>query len=266
LGTPPFEIPTGVNANTGIVDTMRLMAQKELSQYPHIAPLVVNKGRFERLIKQGRACHAGAIRKEQREKFMYFSVAFSVISPFSIITTKETQQTLLGGATSFYLKDLLDMSGISIVLPSRTLGPIADPILARHGAKPNISYRMGVTAGGELFSMLVKGRADFTIAYPHEKFYWSKNNDKFHELAVIEIIEIRDETLKGRIACSKNSWGKQVIENLNAFIAKDRKNDSFHESLYSNWVPQDALEDILTRHKEELLKETWSNTSLIYQP
>jgi len=255
---PPFEIIDGPDAGTGIADQMRSFSQAGLANYEHQVPTVVNQARLERLFKEGLSCHSAIIPSKSGDPFFYHSIPYALAYPFVFVTTKEKQKTLFNNATSMSLEHALKNLNAMLTVQSRTLGPVIDGIIEKNKGSKNLAVRMSIINAGKTFEMLLKGRADYVIAYNSEAVYWGKNG-KIDQLAFMDIKELKGQFVRGSVGCSKSLKGREVIKQLNAYFAKNRNDQAYIKRAFLDWIPEQYHQEFLAQYQKNVLTDNSSN-------
>ncbi|MGB1237133.1 MAG: TIGR02285 family protein [Pseudomonadales bacterium] len=255
---PPYEIVTGPYKGQGAADGLRQRLMTLLPEYAHSEPVLVNGERMHRLLKKQNVCHTALIRSPEFEQSMYLSIAVIMANTHVIITNKEHYDTLIAQGASASVQQLLQQTPLKLGHLSRSLGPEVDAILASESGNPNIVDRRSAYTDQGLFKMLHKGRIDYFIELPSQGMYWNMlNPDK--QVYMIPISEMRERYIIGRVGCTKNPWGRKVIERVNQVMKEQRMDENYIRSLTFRWVPQSMREDFIEHYTRIIAADNWSN-------
>lgn len=231
---PPGIIKTGAHDGQGFVQKSLDLIIKELPEYQHEMPLTT-LARSLSDMKAGRfVCHPALFKTAEREKFMYFSQA-SMINPTSRIVAhdKKIEPLVRNGAVD--LAQLLQQANMTFALvKGRSYTQPIDDILAQYLNK-NVLFEMTSTDLEPLFKMVALGRIDVTIAYPFEVNYYIKNSPVTALALNVYAIAGMAQFSFGSVACPKNEWGKQIIEQVNTALKALKPKEEYKRAVTTWW-------------------------------
>jgi uncharacterized protein (TIGR02285 family) len=254
---PPYFIKDGVNQDKGYGDEITDILQAHLPDYTH-HQVTTNITRHFYKFKQGeKVCSAGLYRTPEREEFMYFSIPSFLTLPAVIVIKKENFPAF-GNRTSVQLSEILNnqklMFGFS---KDRSFGTTLDAILDQHKKKKNIVEISGPELSLNLFKMLIIGRLDGLIGLPEEELYQAEQMGIRDQLMTITIEENQQgyEGWYSSVGCSKNAWGKQIIDAINKILLEQRPTQPYRAA-YERWLDPNSIENYREIYTEVFLKTT----------
>lgn len=255
---PPYEIINGPFKGQGAADGLRKIVMEQLPQYQHRTPILVNDDRMMRLFEKENVCHTAIIRAPKYESSMYLSIGLIMANTHVIQTTRANYKRNFANQKSTSLDDLLNKTNLKFGRLSRSLGPEIDKVIAVNGDNKNIFLRSSFYTDQGLVKMLFKGRIDYFIDLPSQGMYWNALNPK-QQVHMIPIDEVEKKYVVGRVACTKNAWGKKVIEQVNQQMAERRLDPNYINSLVFRWIPEQMREDFISNYKQIIANDNWSN-------
>jgi len=204
----------------------------ELTRYRHQTQMM-NDTRMLKQFKSGkRVCNFGAEPGGDVAKVAYLSKPVAATVDLVIFTHKTTFEQI-GRPRELSINDLL----------SRPVGfpmePGNFPWLAAHAKHSNLTLVKTSNPSKSMFRMLDKGRISFAIDYLVEGQATQRSLGLDDQLSSILLSETKDLWV-GVIACSKTSWGKQVIEDINRVLPKVVSSKKY-SSIYERYLDSATL-------------------------
>ncbi|MGX5914715.1 ABC transporter substrate-binding protein [Aliidiomarina sp. Khilg15.8] len=249
---PPFHIVGGNYQGEGFCDALMDAVDEAMPQY-NSSQLVMPQTRiglqFERNQNQ---CFPCMIHRTNSDGATHvFTEPTHLYRPHGIITTAQnaTRMKILFG-DPVRLSSLLQRNDFTLGHPAGRAFGALQPILDAH--EGDDSYRLlrtGEYATTAILQMIKSGRIDYTIDYAslHEYNNRTSNGD----LVFVEIAETQNQYVYGAIGCTNNSWGQQVVRDINAAMADIHQNASFIQSLRL-WFPNYNDDDYLKLLEEKV--------------
>ncbi len=254
---PPFFIHNGELKGQGYEDLITNIIQEQLPRYEHDM-IVANIARHYYNFKHGeKVCTVGFFKNPEREEFAYYSIPSIFTLPIVLIIKKDDLEKL-GGKKIVNLNDVLKDENILFGLAKdRSYGEAVDQVIARHRSQKNIFVHAQQGLAQSLFKMLLFDRVDVLLGHPEEAMYMAEQlgaRDKIMTLTISENQKSFDGWLS-YVACSKNEWGKEVIENINRVLLEQRPTDRYRAA-YERWLDDSSLESYRKMYKEHFLTVT----------
>jgi len=257
VSMPPYFIQEGPEKQQGYGDVVSAILQEQLPEYEHLE-VVTNVTRHFHKFKQGeKVCSVGLYKTPEREAFMHFSIPSFLTLPPVLITTKNKLDDF-GGRSSIKLDDILRNKKFIIGLSKdRSYGVQIDAILDQHKNRENLIVYAGQELSANYFKMLLLNRLDGLIGLPDEAMYHAEKMGLRDQLATL-IIEENQQGFTGwlcAVGCSKNEWGRAVIDKINAILLEQRPT-SRYRGAYERWLDANSLARYRAVYQEIFLSTT----------
>ena len=241
----------------GYGDIITDIIQQGLIDYEHDT-ITTNITRHFYKFKQGeKVCSVGLYRTPEREEFMYFSMpSFLTLPPVLII--KKDGLSRFGNRTSVQLAEILGDKKLMVGMSKdRSYGTTTDDILKKHKGSNNILESTGQELSLNLFKMLLKGRLDGIIGLPEEALYQAEQLGIRDQLMTLTIEENQNgyEGWMSSVGCSKNAWGKAIIDKINEILLKQRPTERYRTA-YERWLDPNSIENYRRVYKDVFLETT----------
>ncbi len=226
LDWPPWMIIDGEDKGTGRFNYILETAQKNLTEYENVTERM-NWARFWHEVENNKnLCYTFGLKSGKREKIVYYSAPHTFVLPNAIIMKKETAQ-LLGNPESYSIIQLLEQDKLKgYAEKNRSFTNKVDSIMKDHEGGSSLT-RVSESAES-LVKMVIMGRIDYTIEYPIVATYYQKKNDALGSLVSIPITEM-DPFSYVYMNCTKNEWGRKVIEKWNAALEKIKPTEEYRK-------------------------------------
>jgi uncharacterized protein (TIGR02285 family) len=254
---PPFFIQGGALQNQGYGDVISGILQEHLTDYEHVE-VVTNITRHFYKFKQGeKVCSVGLYRTPEREEFMYFSVPSFLTLP-AVIVIKKDHLAKFGNQSMVSLDAVLSNREIMIgLVKDRSFGVTLDDTLARHRGQGNLVEFTGQELSVNLFKMLILDRLDGLIGLPEEALYQAEQMGIRDQLVTLTLSENQGnyDGWMSAVGCSKNAWGKEVIDRVNAILLQQRPAERYRAA-YERWLDPNSIELYRRVYAEVFLKTT----------
>jgi len=241
---PPYMIRGGEWAHQGIFDLTLNVLKDQLPQYQHVE-LEAPFPRINSEIKKGSHwCYNGTLKTTEREAYGYFSLPSSIFLPLRIIVRRDRLSQFTGKQS---LQGLLqNHQFVTSVMRDRSYSPTVDRLLAAYPPKENYSEQI------EAIGMLLAGRIDYMIELPLLAFDQARVMGRAGELVAIPMQEA-DEVVFNRVMCSKNEWGRQVVEQVNKVLIANRAKP-YYRAIVEKWHDPESVAEIRKIYDSVFLK------------
>lgn len=227
LNWPPWMIIEGKDQGTGRFDYLQKIVIENLPKYRHQKE-VMNWSRFWNEVEEGKnVCYVFGLKTGKRDDLVYFSAPISMVLPNAIVMRKE-DAVKLGNPNSYSLVQLLkDKKMRGVVEKTRSFTEDLDILLKEHEPGSNLQRIVGEPAS--LVKMVISGRADYTLEYPIVAAYEGKkeigNSDAITTIPIAEVAPFSYVYL----ACTKNEWGKKVVDRWNTALHRLKPTKEYRE-------------------------------------
>ena len=238
---PPFTILKNGKApgnpqelGDGAIDRMLLELIKRLPAYHHVFQLS-NVQRLQSAMAQGEnLCTAATIKTTGRLKYAYFTPAF-LGSPMALVVQQARKEALIGDENPASLAKVIAQHGEEGRLQYlRVYGPQVDAVIEKSQV---VIKRERAPAAGFLLRPLSQGLFGFTLEYPAAVEYARRQGRLTGPVLTFPIREAPDGVV-GYVACTRNAWGKHVIEDIDRAIRQASADPNYYDAM-AKWLPPD---------------------------
>lgn len=247
---PPLMILDGPEKGKGRYDNMLIDVQRVMSDYEH-ETLRMNLVRYWQLLREGKnMCNLLNLKNPQREKFAYYSIPVSIVIPNHIIM-RRWKMRLLGNPKSYSLVKLLkDKRFRGLLEKGRSYSETIDKILIKH--EKNSNMRRATLKTHNFIPMLLNDRIDYIIEYPYVTSWMEPIfSNKSGLLGSIAIEEL-DPYYYSYMVCTKNDWGKQVVQDFNNAMRTLMKTKKYREVMERWYFKDNEIRFIREKYNELL--------------
>ncbi|MDF2176832.1 TIGR02285 family protein [Aliiglaciecola sp. CAU 1673] len=237
---PPATFVRGPLKDQGYNDLSRQFIVKRLPHYKH---LLVEAG-YERIVlfmREHNACMVGLYKSPEREVDLVYSVPrMLVLSNGLIVRTRDLEHF------SPYMKDdSIDLFALSRdpaliggAADGRLYKGSIDQVIKQHRSDPNMLMRSGQDVFKGLLKMLDKGRIDYTFGFPVELTFQQHSGELQQSMTYLAV-EGMPPAIPSYVACSRNNWGQEVIQQIDQILLANRSSDEFL-GFYQSWLDESS--------------------------
>ncbi len=239
----PVWIFEGPYKGRGGADLIQKLLIEKLTEYTHHRT-VANISRAEIMMrKEENVCTSATFKTSDREAYGYFNtIPSSFISANGIITKKRNRH-LFGNELKASLAVTLKNKDLRLgVTQDRKFSGKIDQLLEAHKDSSNVHKRASGDLTKGLIQMLLYDRVEYILGYDWELQYlvrelWSE--EQADELIFIPIKET-EPYLISYIHCSKNKWGKTVVNRIDEILKEEIPKPSYRE-IWEQWMSNKEL-------------------------
>lgn len=254
---PPFFIHEGPFKGQGYEDLITDILAKNLPAYEH-SHMIANISRHYQQWKLGeKVCALAMYKTPERMEFAYFSIPSVLTLPTVLIINKEKFNTF-GGSKTVRLTDILQSHRYIVGRSkNRSYGIEFDNTLNKYGDDKNIFVYEGPELTLNLFKMLLAGRIDALSGLPEEAMYLAETMGIRDQIMTLKIAEnqVNNDASLTYVACSKNEWGKKVIDDINTVLRRQRPTPNY-QAAYERWLDPSSIKGYRKLYKEVFLSIT----------
>lgn len=227
LDFPPGYILRGDNAGNGVYEQVIRYFSRQLPHYDMKTVDMSRKRFWHELQNRQNYCEVGSQITNERQQYAHFSIPISLSPPAKIVLNLSSWEAL-GKPDSVSLVALLSNRKLTGgAVSTRSYGSTLDSVLEIFESDINANISRQVIELDSLFSMLAMNRLDFIIE--HEGLVRSfLQKQSLHNLKIVAIEE-EGKYHTMHVVCTKNTWGEQVIEDINKVLHEHRTRDSFRQ-------------------------------------
>jgi uncharacterized protein (TIGR02285 family) len=239
LDWPPLTILRGETApgspaqlGAGVADRKLAELIARLPQYRHGFQLSSRPRVWEAMRDGQNVCDVLALKTPDREALAYFT-PFMLVPPLSLVVRADLKQRITQGAGTVSLTALMKKSEFAGAIEvSRSYGPELGPLLTDAVGTLN---RVSGPRNGFMVQLLAVGRYDYTLEYPMVVEYMRQQQMLSQALEVVPLKEAQSWAVS-YVACTRNAWGKAVIQDIDAAIREAAAGRPYREALLP-WLP-----------------------------
>lgn len=239
---PHFIQEGGILQDQGYGDIVSKLLREQLPEYEHYRMTTNVVRHFDKFKRGDKVCAVGLYRTPERESFLHFSIPCLLTMPPALIIRKDRLKQL-GTKTIISLDQLLNNSEFRLGMSKdRSYGPVLDDVLARHSNRPNLIVFSGQEIGENYFKMLLLDRLDGLIGLPDEAMYHAEQmgiRDQITTLSFADNQQAHEGWLCA-VACPKNEWGREIIEQINPILVHLRPTEAYRHA-YERWLDSNSL-------------------------
>jgi len=247
LDWPPLMMLNDKDQENGRFNHLLSVAMDALSEYDHFTE-EMNWARFWHEVENGRnICYIFGVKTRKRQDIVYYSLPHTFLLPNEIII-KKTDLQKFGNPTSYSIVKLLKDRRIKgYAEKNRSFSEDIDNILKNIEADSNLERISEHTES--ITRMIITDRIDYTIEYPIVAHYYEEKNKYSGVLTSIPITEMEKYTYV-YMNCTKNEWGKKVIERWNEALQKIKPTDDYRRITEMGHTDKDELKKIRQYYDE----------------
>jgi len=215
----PNFITQGDYKGQGVAGSLTKTLQLKLPQYNH-EMLISNTRRYKRLIREENVCVAWAWIVPGSENFRIHSRAVS-LAPRTGIQVLKSKQHLFGKpGETLSLAKLLSNPNITLgYLEEMSYTKKVHKLLEKYRGEENIHFSSRSEVEFEL-SMLDRNRLDYFFGFSAQAIFDSEVKGVPNKYQFYNIEEI-DKFMSMHTHCSKTSFGKKVMSEVNKILTQD---------------------------------------------
>ncbi len=247
---PPFYILEGKDKGKGIYDELISMLSRQMPEYNHVR-VVMNTYRVRRAWENGEnICHPSVIP----DNFSINSVVNSILLPHRLIVHKSMADKLNTDQIALE-KLLVDEAFRGGITPGR-YSTLLNKLIEQHKWRKHLNKHPTYE---NLIKMLFVKRLDYIIEYPPIIAYSAKQmgvKDPTVSLAIKETQ--KDAFLKVVVGCSKNAWGKTLIEKIDLILKKESQSPAYLQYRL-RWYDAASRELLRSIYQREYFKDKADN-------
>lgn len=242
VNMPPYLIQEGPHQGQGYGNVIGAILEQHLPEYDHHR-LVANVIRHFDMFKRGdKVCSIGLYRTPEREAFLHFSIPSMMTMPAVLVVRKDHLHLYAGAQVS--LAELLRNREFRLGLSSdRSYGTGLDVVLKQQQQVNSWVLFAGQELGENYLKMLLLDRLDGVLALPDEAMYHAGSMGIRERIALVPLSENQQNPAGWMctVACSKNQWGREVIDRINEVLVRVRPTDPYRQA-YERWLDANALD------------------------
>jgi len=237
---PPFHVLSGPLQNNGMCDALTDAVERALPEL-HYRTVIMPQTRigveFER---SANLCFPCMIFNSNGHPRAHLTEPTHWYPPHGVITTHQMAEKLTAEfGNPIRLSELLAKNEYLLGYPDgRKFGELQPILESFAGSDSYRVLRTGDNASLAILDMIRVNRIQYTIDYPILIEYDRMMSGS--EMAFIPIEEVSGTQILGAIGCTKNEWGSEMVNTLNAALSKVHQDTAFLSTLatYYSEIPE----------------------------
>lgn len=218
---PPYTITKGKLKGQGAADLLEKILQNKLSKYKHVTS-EANYGRIIKQLKTSNGCCVALLKTPSREQFIEFSNPALVVLPCGVCILQRRLkefEPFMDESGSISIEKLFKESNMKMGISSgRRYTATVNKIIrnnpnskkiVRHYEKDNIQKQLVMMQSGN--------EIDYIIEFPDALSWISTHKNITDKMVYIPIKEDKSYIIS-YVACTKNDWGKKIINSVNLYL------------------------------------------------
>jgi len=242
IDLPPIQIATGVLRGKGYTDRIRWRLIAGLPHYRHRIKLANVQRIMADIKSKPNICNPAFLRTPEREQFMEFGEATHAQFSNGAVVLKERMHSLaryINSDGALALDALLNAGNNSLAVQSgRSYGTVLDSLAEKAKQGNQLMVLTSARPAEAKLGLLEKGRVAAVFLYPIELELTLRHTGQKNLYEYLPVVGNGVYTLN-YLACSKSPLGKQVIEEANGIVVRER--DGFIAEAYREWLPASNL-------------------------
>lgn len=250
LDWPPWMMLEGEDKGEGRFNYILNEVHENLPQYEH-STVKMNWARFWHEVKNKKnICYVFGLKSGKRADLVYYSEPHTLVLPNAIIMKKETVEKLGNPDTYSIVKLLQDKRFKGYAEKNRSFTATIDNVLKQH--EPGSNLERVSESPESLIKMVKAGRIDYTIEYPIVASYYDRKQDNPGDIAGIPIAEMEPFAYV-HMCCTKNEWGKKVIESWNEVLHRIKPTPEYRRITEIGHTDENEIK-LIRQYYEDFLK------------
>jgi uncharacterized protein (TIGR02285 family) len=250
---PPIFVLSGPFIGTGVLDVTQNIVMQKLPKFQHTSLESTIPRILVEAEKKTHACNAGWLDTPEWHKLFYFSKPVFVI-PTNGVLIKKSKLQEIQKLRPYSLQKFLDDKPKWKLGVGRLYGEGIDAVLEKNNYKKNEKI-IAISTSLKVHQMLQSDRIDYTLGYPFEAVYYNellKAKDK------VVYVQLNDNAnfVNVVIACPRDSWGKDIIDQVNAVLLQHPESLDDITKGVDRWLsPEDRAS--LEKPRKEMRAKYW---------
>lgn len=227
------------------------LMKRGLSQYDHELLQMPIKRILESAKNGEKILFYGLYKTPERANFLEYSLPCRISTPKYIVIRKDNLQ-LFGGVQKVSIEKLFkDQSKTFLYLKSISFGNGIDDLLEKYKDGSNFLTEYDTTnMSVKSLKLLLNKRVDYMLSLDGTGY--DARQSGLDEKIVYLPIEEQNHYDVGYIVAPKNSWGKEVIEKVDAVLKKEIPKKSFFQ-YFAPLVGREMLPELRKQYESQIL-------------
>ncbi|WP_299773356.1 hypothetical protein [uncultured Pseudoteredinibacter sp.] len=198
---------------------------------------------------QKNSCHMSMLKPENPKPHLIYSKPHMTGTPHHIVASEKAKDHFYRNGKVIPLRELLEAGELSLSVPSRSMGSPLNDIFKEY--QQNISIRESSNVGIDFFTLIDKGRIDYTIEYPTAINSWNQIHPD-NKLIAIPIQELKSYYPIGHAACSNSALGNKVVNDINSSFETLLQNEDYIENYLLYLYPENLHPQLRQQYQDSI--------------
>lgn len=240
---PPYYINSGPDQGKGLGDQQVQTFMRSMPQFRHERVLAPLDRIMEMMKVQTSACKVFLLKTPERAAMLEFSTPILETLPNGFVTLRsrlEQFKPFLDKRGQLRFDDWLENGQYRIsTAAGRSFGAGIDAVLKKHEGQKSIAVHPSSGLASRLLKLVHQNEYDAVLAYPHELQSVVRQLElNPHDFVFIPIAE-HVSLQPIYVACSKSTFGKQMITEINRVLADPTERREI-ETAYRFWLDEES--------------------------
>jgi len=233
----PTYILDGKQKGFGSADHILNYLKQRLPNYKHDVGILALEDFLIASQRDINMCYANFKKNTQREKTFYFSIPSAFQLEYKVAMRPSPLLTATKPST-VSLKALLEDETLILGLHNqRSYTKTLDSLISPYLNSKQVYIHHGKHPINQLLKMLMNKRIDYTLVKPSQLAWYLQTTPLNEQINITGLAMLEAEkTTMVHVACTKNEWGKKVINKINNILLRARKTSNYKQGLV-RWVP-----------------------------
>lgn len=226
LDFPPFQIIEGPQRGSGAFDGLRDLLIRAIPDARHEVVTMTFARREDELRDGVLLCSPGMFRTPVRERYLVYSRPALIHLDNRLVFLGKNAARFPPGAEVDLEQVFKDKRLVGGIITGRSFAPNIDALIRRHGGSHNLQMRALKPA--EVVELLLNGKIDYTIMFPHEATFLEQQAGRSGVLINRPIAGTPPYILT-HVACTRSEWGERVISRVNRILREQRNRPEYRQ-------------------------------------
>lgn len=247
LDQPPAFIVKGKQQGQGFVDYVQARLQNHLAEYNHNS-ILVNSARHKAMLNKNENLCFSYLEyypdlptlAQNKEGNYLRSLPWSPHPVLELLMKKSFAESHLKSKTTVQLETVLQNKDLALGLPGKRWKGNISKLIKKY--ENNIPYVWNSSQDfGSIFKMILKGRVNYTMAYPLWINYWENEYQVPNDTIIsLPVEEMNYPYIRVAVGCKNNDWGKKVVAKVNHFLRAEVPSIIWRENM-ERWLPKENI-------------------------
>jgi len=249
---PPLYIKQQKNVSGFGIETMRRI-WADMPEYSHSLVLATPGRMKQELSLKKNVIALGMLKTEERLKTIAYSKnPCRLASPTMVVLRKADAQKMAPAGVISIRKLFKDKRLMFADIPGINYGKL-QPLIDKYQDRTRI---ISTPEGApHLISMILQGRADWSIVDPLATEYFNKKAGTKGKISLVRVKELPAEFIPGYVAGPKTDWGQQTLDRIDDVMRTLVQTEELY-SIQAPYIPNGLVKDFNKSYDRLIRKPT----------